>query len=409
MVAGSKGAKTKDVRPGYLDMGDYRLRLELVKINNQIAEPNRSYVLAYKKALELNNRKTLTMYRRLSELKDCMKMLGGKDAKKVTRKDIEELVLKINKRPIATISKGKTKLTLKTFYKWIEYDRLDKSDPYPELVRWIKIDTAKTRKLPDELLTEEDVLALINQCRSPRDKAFIALLWDTGARIGEIINLRIRDVKLSDSELSRVMLNGKTGQRRTPIVFSVPYIVTLLNSRPRVSEAQLFITKDGRPLDYPIIRKILGELKERASIHKRIHPHLFRHSRATFYAGMLTEQQMKEYFGWVGDSKMVGTYTHMSGRDVDNAIIRANGLSTADGKIKEPAKPLTIKTCIKCKEVNPVTNQHCQRCGTPLDANVIREFNEMEELRKEVKDLRDIVDLAIHNKEGSKRVRSGDS
>ena len=403
--------KIQDNRPNYFKLGDYRLRLELERIDKEIQEPNRTYAKEYNRHLELQNRKALTLYRRLNELRYNFSILGKKDAKDAVKEDIERVVLVINKSGKAQISRAKIKLTLKNFYKW-----LYKSEEYPDLVRWIKIDVPHGTKLPEDMLTEAEVISLILACKGERDRAILSLLWDTGLRVGELLNLKVRDVVLRDSELSYIMMDGKTGQRRTPIVFSVPYLTNYLNTRGKIEDPgkALFTTNNDRPIDYPHVRMLLIRAKEKAGLKKRVNPHNWRHSRATNYASQLTEQQLKMLFGWTGDSRMAGVYVHQSGRDLDNAIIKANGLDTKGGKIKEPPKPLTIKTCPKCHEVNPVTNTYCQRCGTPLDANPISEMNEIEDLKKkiadqntEISDLRGIVNKVLekYNLKDEKSIR----
>jgi len=77
---------------------------------------------------------------------------------------------------------------LKKFYKW--YCK----EENPELTKWIKTTVKKKdQKLPEEMLTEIDILNLIEHAEHERDKAMIALLWDIGARIGgSVCMLRLR-------------------------------------------------------------------------------------------------------------------------------------------------------------------------------------------------------------------------
>ncbi len=123
----------------------------------------------------------------------------------------------INKSSKASISKDKLRLGLKNFYKWIY-----KTEEYPEFVKWIKLSNEGSKKLPAEvLLTEEDIVKLIEVCMNQRDKALIALLWDTGMRVGELLTLKIQDVLFQNEGISYVRVSGKTGDRRTPIVLAL--------------------------------------------------------------------------------------------------------------------------------------------------------------------------------------------
>jgi len=53
-------------------------------------------------------------------------------------------------------------------------------------------------------------------------------------------------------------------------------------------------------------------------------------------ANYLTEAQMNLYFGWVQGSDMPSVYVHLSGRDVDDAILKANGIITEDQNSRNP-------------------------------------------------------------------------
>jgi integrase/recombinase XerD len=110
------------------------------------------------------------------------------------------------------------------------------------------------------MLIEEEVKKLIEACKNQRDKTVIALLRDTGMRVGELLNLKVKDITLSDG-LSHVMASGKTGDRMVPLVFAVPYLANYLNDfrKGGKQEDPLFIVIDrstptNRPMDYIHVR-----------------------------------------------------------------------------------------------------------------------------------------------------------
>ncbi|KXA90542.1 hypothetical protein AKJ37_00140 [candidate division MSBL1 archaeon SCGC-AAA259I09] len=130
---------------------------------------------------------------------------------------------------------------MKKFYKWLN-DR-----EYPERVVWIKTTRKNSNsKLPEKLLTEEDIEKLIETAENPRDKAFIALLWETGARIGELLDLRA-DSFQDRSQGKKVVINGKTGVRRLPIISSIPQLQNWLNNHSEKggTEAPLWCKLSG--------------------------------------------------------------------------------------------------------------------------------------------------------------------
>jgi ribosomal protein L40E len=140
------------------------------------------------------------------------------------------------------------------------------------------------------------------------------------------------------------------------------------------------------PIDYMHIRKMLGDLKERAKLQKRLYTHLFRHSRATYYANFLTEQQAKRYFGRSGGSTMVARYTHLVSKDIDNAIFKANGMNVND--IRESLQPkFSEKQCEKCHLKNEITAKYCTRCGTFLDKLIVQKSIENGEANEDLNTL----------------------
>jgi predicted nucleic acid-binding Zn ribbon protein len=117
---------------------------------------------------------------------------------------------------------------------------------------------------------------------------------------------------------------------------------------------------------------IIKAAARRADIRTAVNPHNFRHSRATHLAIHLTEAQMKEYFGWVQGSDMASVYVHLSGRDVDNALLKINNIQVPDdGNAKNG---FSLRTCQRCSLANPPGNKFCSRCGAPLDEQTAREI-----------------------------------
>ncbi len=87
---------------------------------------------------------------------------------------------------------------------------------------------------------------------------------------------------------------------------------------------------------------------------------------------------MKHYLGWAQGSKMAGVYIHMSGKDTDEAILKANGIEIKKEKKDNLLKP---KECSKCHLKNPYTNRFCANCGLPLDEESAKKIIEMDTKR----------------------------
>ena len=229
-------------------------------------------------------------------------------------------------------------------------------------------------KLPEELLSEDEVLRMAEAAINPRDKTLILILYETGCRVGELLSLQMRNVSF-DQYGAVLRVTGKTGDRRVRVISSSPILASWLNAHPRANdpEASLWLQyknnkKTDKCMRHGTIYATLKKIAKRTGIQKKIYPHLFRHSRATAMAGKLTEAQMKEYFGWVQGSDMAATYVHLSGRDVDNALLKMHGMAQVESTQEEKLK---LKTCQRCKESNSPISKFCTKCGMPLDESFI--------------------------------------
>ena len=268
------------------------------------------------------------------------------------------------------------KIAVKKFYAWLNGGK------ETDLTEWIKTTISKKEtRLPEELLTEDEVLKLIGAAKSPRDKALIALMWDVGARIGEIANIKIKNLTFDEYGMS-VLLNGKTGPRRVRAVWSIQYIMNWLEMHPDKTNnnAMLWVSSENKHISYQAVRKQLIRITNRTGIQKKITPHLFRHSRATFLARHLTEAEMNIYFGWVQGSDMSATYVHLSGRDVDKSILKAHGIT-----VEEDTKKPRVQQCPRCKAVNGPEALFCFKCGAALDLKTAMSIeSEKSELSAEI-------------------------
>ena len=298
--------------------------------------------------------------------------LLGKDFDKVTKKDLEDVILSLERSEYADTSKNDFKRVLKMFYRWLKQTEED-----PLLTKWIKIRGVRRHKLPEELLTVEDVKKLIDNADNPRDKALIAILYESGCRIGEIATLKIKDISF-DKYGAVLIVNGKTGMRRVRLITAVHYLSSWLeNHQDKENPEAPLWTNRGRYckkgfMNYANIRMMIKRVAKKAGVQKRVNPHTFRHSRATHLANKLTEAQMKEYFGWVQDSEMAAVYVHLSGRDVDKALLQLHGIVTEDNNEN------TV-ICPRCSKKNTTMDRFCRYCGMPLNMKVAVDLEEERE------------------------------
>jgi integrase/recombinase XerD len=288
------------------------------------------------------------------------------------RKGVEALVSCINAANYTEHTKHDYKVILKKYFQWLR--KCDEEEQeYPAEVRWIKTRFKKKRLVPEALIKPEEVAKLAAVADNLRDRAFVLTHYDGGFRIGETLSMRVQNVEF-DKYTAVVRVDGKTGPRRVRLTISTPALAAWLSIHPFRNEpdASVWIgvgtVGKNKPLTYAGARSMLKRLAKRAGLKKRIYTHLMRHSRATELATILTEAQMKEHFGWVPGSYMPSTYVHLSGRDVDGAILKAHGI-IVDEKSNSRAS-ITLTKCPRCAKEITSEDQFCPACGMVLYAQV---------------------------------------
>lgn len=358
---------------------DYGLKVEReverIRKSGGLTGRDREILLRYWRDLEAEGLSKGRIFKVLIHTRKHAEELGGRSLADASEDDIKDLVVRVQRRDLAESTKCDYREILKRFFKWLN------GGDCPKKARWIK--TTKKRgngKLPEHMLTEDDVEKLIGAARNPRNRAMIAVEWETGARPGEFLDMRVGDIE-ERKHGKKVVVDGKTGPRRLPLVSSVPHLNAWISQHPAGGDprAPLWCRLDGHPrerIDYDYFRKLLREIAGRAGVGKPMRPYQFRHSRATYLANWLTEAQMCEYFGWVQGSDRPRTYVHLSGRDIDLAYDRMHGFVPRD----EGRPTLSPRECPRCGEMNGARGKFCYRCGLPLDFETAVRIQEDEKI-----------------------------
>lgn len=350
-----------------MDIHNYKRQLErqieLVQLDGRISRGNKKFALEFKDYLLSEGIGVAKIGRYLLDVRKFAIMLQ-KPFDTATEQDIRKVIATIEQGNLAPESKKCFKIMLRKLYRFIR--RINEKGKYPPEVSWISIAISQNHnKLPEELLTEEEIKRIIHHCACLRDKALVATLATTGARVSEAATMQIKHV-LFEEHGARLNLTGKTGTRKILVISSAPYLQQWINEHPHNSnpDAYLWYNPRGECLAYTRISAILKQAAKNAKIKKRVHLHLLRHSCATRMASIMSEACMKQYFGWQQSSRMCGIYIHMSGKSTDEAVLRANGIDIKKEQIVSKLKPLV---CERCKTKNEVTNQCCKHCGLILD------------------------------------------
>ena len=199
--------------------------------------------------------------------------------------------------------------SLKSFYKFLYLNKYILKDP-TNTIKLMK----KQKRLPT-VLTEEEFKQIIDTFnhnpKSIRDKLILQLLIATGARISEIIELNIADIKDNDYKYIRVFGKGSK-YRMIPIYKEIGeeikrFIENERNLLVKSKRDFRIFTGSSRTMFY----KTFKEHAKQAGIEKNVHPHTIRHSIATMLLKNGADIRMVQEI--LGHSSITTTelYTHI--------------------------------------------------------------------------------------------------
>ena len=143
------------------------------------------------------------------------------------------------------------------------------------------------RRFPPEVLSNEEVLALLGACPDShtgvRNRALLALLYRCGLRLGEALKLRPKDLDLNEGVVR--ILHAKGGHSRTSGIdpgaaAEVARWLALRGTWTLPPLAPVFCTASGRGVTQAYVRRLLPGLAARAGVEKRVHAHGLRHTHA---------------------------------------------------------------------------------------------------------------------------------
>ncbi len=371
-----------------------KLETDLRRLQNttKINQLHKEKIYKFLELVNAQGRSPATKRNIIWALTTIAEMLG-KPFEEATYDDIVRVVGNIESKYQSKKTKKMLKAEVRRFYKWIR-----QTNDFPPEVSWIKLDyrvDAENKITPEDMLTDAEIDALANTTMNARDSALVYILAESGCRIGELLSLKIKNIKFDNKGVLLHIPEGKTGRRQVRLDGKhTKELLEWLDKHPLKEDADapvwvsLSSNSKNKCLTYVGVEILLKRLAVKCGLGKwvggnggyggkssgqyvgrPVNPHNFRHKRATdlLITRGVPEAIVKRYMGWGNNSRMPQVYTHFNDQDVDRAILESNGIDAKDIKKIEP---LDSRVCANCGEVNTILSHFCKKCNSMLDLSV---------------------------------------
>lgn len=225
----------------------YDQTIARIERSEEFSEKNKSLVRKFISQLQLEGVGKAKAIRYLGDMFTLNRLLK-KDFDLATKDDLKRVIGEIQSYSHwKEETKNSFKIMVRKLFRAV-YD-IDEKGVYPEQVKFIKLVSRVSNKTMFEILTDEEIKSLIRVCTSLRDKAFMALLAESGCRISEIGTLQIKNVTF-ESGGARIIVHGKTGPRSILIIKSAPYLQIFINNHPSGDDPEAYLWHNGRGKRY---------------------------------------------------------------------------------------------------------------------------------------------------------------
>lgn len=263
------------------------MNLQKIKINkNQILDSYRNFILKFKTYLiaeKVVSNNTIISY--ITDLQEFFLYISNnlniKDITLINRSIVRSFISYLQQHGYKKSSIGRKINALRHFFKFLTIKKYIQHNPI------LYLSTIKKEKILPSFLTKEEVDKLLSLMTpqdffTARDRALLELLYSSGLRISEVAQLDENDIDIYEG---LVTVKGKGNKERVVPVGEVAlkYIKEYLRYKymKGFNSKEIFVNKFGKRLSVRGIRKIIMKWIKKASIHKKVSPHTFRHTFAT--------------------------------------------------------------------------------------------------------------------------------
>jgi site-specific recombinase XerD len=294
--------------------------LKIVKAERKprvISEKNKQTIREYVKYLKGKRLSESTVAVYFTFVADFINYIKDKELSELTNRDVELFLEDVFlPRKMSISSQRQFISAIKHFVVF-----------YPDCaISGIVLERPRRDRFLPTVLSQEEVIDLIRSCKNLKHRAIITLLYSSGLRVGELLNLKLIDINI---DRKQIYINNGKGRKDRYVQLAKSFLPLLQNYFVTYKPEHYFVEgPNGLKYSASSVRKFLHRASKDAEISKKVTPHTLRHSYATHMLengiGLRHIQEL------LGHSKPETTmiYTHVAKKDLldiesplDNIII----------------------------------------------------------------------------------------
>lgn len=258
----------------------------------------------------------LAYMRDLRLLMKSLQLKADEELLQVSRQQLIAYLVRLKQEGRATSTVARKLASIKAFYRFLTAERYIRRNPAEVLEaasRGLHLPKVLSVQEVERLLDEPNLGTLDGY----RDKTMLELLYATGMRVSELVNVPVKSV---DMKMQYVIVMGKGSKERmlplgrTALHYLERYLSVvrpqLLHGKPDAA-AELFVTGWGGPMTRERFYEIIVAYGKSAGISKRVTPHMLRHSFATHLLNNGTDLRIVQELLGHADISTTQIYTHL--------------------------------------------------------------------------------------------------
>lgn len=272
---------------------------------------NEEVIAKMKEDMELRNFSNYTRYSYLEKTMNVMKYFKDKPLEEVTTDELREYLMKY--------LKDERNLSDRSINYYNSVIRFTYEVTMDKLINKKQLPMRKKKQEVYKVLTKEELSTFFNVCNNFKFKTLFMLVYGSGLRIGEVVDLRIEDI---DSRNMRIFVRAGKGNKERYTILPEKSLKMLReywqHYRQHTKDKRIFLNENGEPISEYVVRTHFRKYRGRAKLSPKVTVHTLRHCFATdLIERGATIIQVKEL---MGHSNIRSTMAYIHVANIDLAV-----------------------------------------------------------------------------------------